>query len=156
MNPIQYIKESCTRQLATAPEDFIGMTLAYSCIREFENEFTGVDLDDIRTIAALVNSVREMTWRQFPAFFWNGSQAVTPQNIQRLMEQWYGYAWNLGPVDAYLEFERIHPFSDGNGRVGSLLFNLLNDTLHDPIHPPPYHDPHAVFTPNAPGYTVSD
>ena len=35
--------------------------------------------------------------------------------------------------DAYLEFQRIHPFVDGNGRVGKILHNWLNDTLHDPI-----------------------
>jgi fido (protein-threonine AMPylation protein) len=38
----------------------------------------------------------------------------------------------------YQEFETLHPFNDGNGRVGAILFNLLNGTLSDPIVPPPY------------------
>ena len=36
----------------------------------------------------------------------------------------------------YFAFEGIHPFIDGNGRVGNILFNLLNGTLQDPIMPP--------------------
>lgn len=36
----------------------------------------------------------------------------------------------------YYEFEEIHPFVDGNGRVGKILFNYLNGTLHKPVMPP--------------------
>jgi len=36
----------------------------------------------------------------------------------------------------YFAFEEIHPWPDGNGRVGSILFNLLNGTISNPIHPP--------------------
>lgn len=35
----------------------------------------------------------------------------------------------------YMEFERIHPFIDGNGRVGAILFNMLRGSLEDPIVP---------------------
>jgi hypothetical protein len=36
----------------------------------------------------------------------------------------------------YFGFERIHPFIDGNGRVGNILFNLLNQTIYNPVDPP--------------------
>lgn len=35
--------------------------------------------------------------------------------------------------DFYLEFEKIHPFGDGNGRTGKILHNWLLGTLRDPV-----------------------
>lgn len=40
------------------------------------------------------------------------------------------------PLAAYLRFEHIHPFADGNGRTGKILLNYLNGTLWAPIMPP--------------------
>lgn len=37
---------------------------------------------------------------------------------------------------AYYEFEMIHPFFDGNGRTGKILYNYILGTLHDPKMPP--------------------
>lgn len=36
----------------------------------------------------------------------------------------------------YYEFESIHPFGDGNGRTGKIIFNWRNGTLDDPTMPP--------------------
>ena len=41
----------------------------------------------------------------------------------------------LTPLQVYIEFEKIHPFSDGNGRVGLIIFNALNGTIENPIRP---------------------
>jgi len=42
----------------------------------------------------------------------------------------------ITPAEFYKEFQVIHPFRDGNGRTGKILFNFLNDTLDEPVMPP--------------------
>lgn len=64
--------------------------------------------------------------RVCPAF------AKVPQMLADLLERQNAMA----PLEFYREFEKIHPFVDGNGRTGKILLNWLNGTLLDPVFPP--------------------
>ena len=57
-----------------------------------------------------------------------------PQTIKRSMLMLFGSG--LTPAEFYKEFEEIHPFQDGNGRIGKIIFNWHNNTLGDPLLPP--------------------
>jgi hypothetical protein len=42
------------------------------------------------------------------------------------MEQWLKDLGKMPPLVAHLRFEKIHPFVDGNGRVGRMLYWWLS------------------------------
>lgn len=52
-------------------------------------------------------------------------------------------AQDLVPVEWFRQYEDIHPFRDGNGRTGNILYNWLLGTLDEPVFPPNlWHDPY--------------
>ena len=64
------------------------------------------------------------------------SNSTEPWLIQVEMNGLLMTLKNYTPEDAYKRFEEIHPFGDGNGRTGKVIYNFLKDTLKKPEIPP--------------------
>jgi fido (protein-threonine AMPylation protein) len=64
--------------------------------------------------------------KRFPSF----------DQVPRLLELLFEQRDAMAPLDFYREFELIHPFMDGNGRVGKILLNWLSHSLLNPFFPP--------------------
>lgn len=67
-------------------------------------------------------------WRVCPP--WEG----VPRQVEHL---WTAHEHNPMPVEKfYKEFEEIHPFGDGNGRTGKVIYNWMKGSLDKPHFPP--------------------
>lgn len=60
------------------------------------------------------------------------------QHVPGLMDGWLKDYGDMTPEEAYHAFEEVHPFIDGNGRVGKIIFNWLNGSLDNPVFPSSY------------------
>lgn len=74
-------------------------------------------------------------FRRIPIFVGNERKAPAAEIAGRL-DRWVELLPNMTALEAYREFEEIHPFIDGNGRTGKIILNWINGTLLDPIFPP--------------------
>lgn len=78
-------------------------------------------------------------YRQVPVRIGNDVKAewrLIPRQMEKLCEA----VGVLDPGPWFYEYEQVHPWRDGNGRTGQILYNWLNDTLHAPVWAPNYFD----------------
>ena len=60
----------------------------------------------------------------------NGQEALSPAFVGQRMDIWLNEQYpTLSPKESHILFEKIHPFVDGNGRVGRMLMWLKEREL---------------------------
>lgn len=93
---------------------------------------------DVLILGELVEPVKNARgYRQVPVAVgsWD-NQKLHWEKIPRALTHLLGSGRALPPGEWFREYEEIHPFVDGNGRTGQILFNWLNGSLGDPVWAP--------------------
>lgn len=91
---------------------------------------------DEKFIRGLNGRVRGLSYdtyyRRIPVTFASGGTALDQEHIPRQMKLLLDKGRYLPYDDFVKRFLEIHPFSDGNGRTASLIYNWLSGTLETP------------------------
>jgi hypothetical protein len=99
-----------------------------------------------RTILALAHNIEPLRnaagYRQYGVRV--GSHiAPKADKVPGLMTAFFEELPGMPSGEAFYRFETIHPFGDGNGRTGYLMWNILNGTMAELVPPPNYwNDPY--------------
>ncbi|MDE1850044.1 MAG: Fic family protein [Candidatus Micrarchaeota archaeon] len=142
---IAIISKQCEIQHATSTQEIAAFSRAYaaakvSSIPETEDDLLSLVLE----FARIINQRNdEWGWRLIPVVFASGDSGLDYKLIPRAMQNWAEAVVEnrLTPTEAYKIFEEIHPFEDGNGRTGYLIWAMLvrKETGKWPVTLPPDH-----------------
>lgn len=88
-------------------------------LRNHNVQIRGVPIGSEKTRAA---KDLQMLFDRLPYVKWNARRKTTSEDYpDETLDSWY------------IAFENVHPFADGNGRTGKILYNWIHGTLDDPV-----------------------
>jgi len=150
---IRYCAEECKRQ-GSGEVSVYNMCNAWDYMQNVHDQNpTYLDLDLIAHIGMLVEPVKNRDgFRTIPIYVGNRFEMVEKApfgRIPTLLEMLINSYYEGEPITEmmhplaktpaqqfYYDYENIHPFRDGNGRSGKIIYNYLCGTLNHPIMPP--------------------
>lgn len=142
MNINMEVIEWCARQVHQQQESALYvpyMIKAWDYAGECHSDFQYcVEVRDILCIQSLIKTgildSSLTNYRGTPVLV-NHNPVVDWREVPRLISQLV-QSETLSPEEWCLEFLKIHPFPDGNGRTAAIIYNWMKGTLDHPIDLP--------------------
>jgi len=141
-NIVDWCATECYRQ-RSGELSVSRMFSAWMLARLFTKTHPEPTVDMILSLAERIDpDANRNGFRKVPVRFMNGNVGARWNSIPEAMERLVKHgSLQEEPLLYYEAFQKIHPFEDGNGRLGAILFNWC--TLDSPILPPTWEELHG-------------